>query len=324
MGRFSEISRLNQWFSSRPEIVWIHVGADLVAFLAYAFILAALISFVRNRHDLTARRSFLFFGIFLFLAAALHLFALFAPWYRIYSLQAVVKLVAAILAFYAGFLLWRYLPKTLQLPGPSQLKELEDLLETHKKAEEKLEKAYDGLVSSAIEKERTLVELRKAVEKETAERKRLETICREAEGALRFLPGLFQAIDEATDFHSVLETALREICEAMDWQYGEAWVPRPDGKVLELNSLWYRTERLKEFGDISREIKFPPNMEIPGRVWASKKNLWISDLSTEASPNFFRAQKAREAGIRAALGVPVVSEGKVMAVLAYFLLLSFS
>ncbi|MCH8103055.1 MAG: hypothetical protein IIB28_07870 [Chloroflexi bacterium] len=50
---------------------------------------------------------------------------------------------------------------------------------------------------------------------------------------LRLLLTMTQTISEARDFDSALEVAVSKMCETAGWEFGEAWVPRPDGAALE-------------------------------------------------------------------------------------------
>src|SRR5207302_4063075 len=55
---------------------------------------------------------------------------------------------------------------------------------------------------------------------------------------------------------------------------------------------------------------------VPGRVWASKQVAWIRDVA--AGPNSPRAVGAREAGLKAAVGIPVIAGDEVVAVVEFF------
>ncbi|HEY9833148.1 MAG TPA: PAS domain S-box protein, partial [Stenomitos sp.] len=50
---------------------------------------------------------------------------------------------------------------------------------------------------------------------------------------LQLLQSLTQSISEAPDFDMAIEVALRQVCEATNWDFGEAWIKSADGSVLE-------------------------------------------------------------------------------------------
>ena len=128
---------------------------------------------------------------------------------------------------------------------------------------------------------------------------------------------IMQAISGAEDFESALAVALREVCHATGWDYGEVWIPRPDGKLLERGPACCATsDVLEPFRSRSENVTFPAGIGLPGRVWASKRPVWIQDIS--ATPENPRSDLAKRAGLKAALGVPIVAGEEVLAVLEFF------
>ncbi len=49
---------------------------------------------------------------------------------------------------------------------------------------------------------------------------------------LQLLLKTTHAISEASDFESALEVILAEICQTMNWDFGEAWIPNQDTRIL--------------------------------------------------------------------------------------------
>ena len=141
-------------------------------------------------------------------------------------------------------------------------------------------------------------------------RKRLEE-------ELRLLQELMQEISLSNDFTSAMEVALRKICEDTGWVMGEVWVPSQDGSYLECSPAWYGVSReLKKFREASEGFKFRPGIGLPGSVWLLKKAAWETDIALDS--NFLRAPYAVEAGLKAAMAIPVLSGDKVVAVLDFF------
>lgn len=141
-------------------------------------------------------------------------------------------------------------------------------------------------------------------------RKRLEE-------ELRLLQELMQDISMSNDFNSAMEIALRKICEDMGWVMGEVWVPSQDGSYLDCSPAWYGVSReLKKFRKASEGFKFKPGIGLPGSVWLLKKAAWETDITLDS--NFLRAPYAVEAGLKAAMAIPVLSGDRVVAVLDFF------
>lgn len=137
---------------------------------------------------------------------------------------------------------------------------------------------------------------------------------------IRLLLTLTQAINESKDMNAAIETSLRKVCEATGWNYGEAWIPNQDRTALFCGSVWYYSNgALEKFRRLSENYTFPPGTGLPGRVWSSKQPEWIPDVSISPEIVFPRAMAAREAGFKAGLGVPIIANNQVLAVLVFFM-----
>ncbi|MDP2690178.1 MAG: GAF domain-containing protein, partial [Deltaproteobacteria bacterium] len=147
-----------------------------------------------------------------------------------------------------------------------------------------------------------------------------ERLGRQADEELSLLQGLSLAIREAKDFHSALDVVITGLCRATGWSLGEAWLPLKDGSALEYArscgcSGGFSCDR---FIEESRKIKFEPGVGVPGRVWESRRPLWITDI-TGHEKMFLRAALAREAGLKAQFGIPIIEGGAVLAVVVFFM-----
>ena len=141
-----------------------------------------------------------------------------------------------------------------------------------------------------------------------------------AEEELHLLQTMIQAITDAEDFTSALQVALQKVCEATGWNYGEAWIPRADGTVLECSQACYiSTPGLQPFRKFSELCTFTPGMGLPGRVWLSQQPEWFPNVSTTPESVFPRAKIAQECGLKAGFGVPILSHDRVLAVLGFFM-----
>ena len=128
-------------------------------------------------------------------------------------------------------------------------------------------------------------------------------------------------ISDRRNFDEAIELVLSEVCKSTDWDFGEAWLPSYDGKILECSPKWYsNSSELEEFRMSSKELTFLPNQGLPGRVWTSKQSEWISDVSCQPERVFKRARVALKVGLHAGVGMPVIAKGQVVAVLAFFML----
>ena len=141
-----------------------------------------------------------------------------------------------------------------------------------------------------------------------------------AEEEIKLLQTLTQAIADAEDFNESLGVAIRKVCETTGWDFGEAWIPHPNGTVLECTPAWYSsTPALEAFRRQSVSLTFAPSVGLPGKVWSSQQPEWIPDVSDATKASFFRCEIAKDCGLRAGFGVPIVTENRVLAVLTFFM-----
>ena len=139
---------------------------------------------------------------------------------------------------------------------------------------------------------------------------------RRAEDEVRLLQTMTVAVGEADDLYSALEVVLRKVCESTGWLVGQAWMPGETGR-LECVPAWYgNTTGLERFRKTSLEMTCMHGTGLPGRVWASKKPVWVNDVTCDGK--FPRASAAMEAGLRAGLGIPVLAGDEMIAVLEFF------
>lgn len=133
----------------QPGLLWMHVGSDALITSAYFVIPVLMIWFVRERDDLTFKWMFVLFGVFIFLCGATHLLRIVTVWHGIYWVEGGVKLLTGAVSVATAGLLVPLLPQALQLPTPTELRRANEALqaevEQRKRAEAKLEEAYEGL-----------------------------------------------------------------------------------------------------------------------------------------------------------------------------------
>src|SRR5881396_2049754 len=135
---------------------------------------------------------------------------------------------------------------------------------------------------------------------------------------LSLLQTITMEVAAADHFSSALEVVLRRVCEKTGWVLGQAWVPSHDGTVLDCGSVWFcGNGELKHFRKVSETSHFRPGLGLPGRVWESKQPAWIEDVGND--PNFPRTSAAQTIGLKAAVGIPILSGDKVIAVIEFFM-----
>jgi PAS domain S-box-containing protein len=141
---------------------------------------------------------------------------------------------------------------------------------------------------------------------------------KQREEQLSLLQTITMEVAAASDLASALEIVLRDVCEKTGWVLGQAWVPNTQGSALHLVSAWYCGDgELKPFRAASEASHFEPGVGLPGRVWKSKQPAWVENVTHD--PNFPRSAAARTAGLKTGVAIPILSGGKVIAVLEFFM-----
>ena len=137
------------------------------------------------------------------------------------------------------------------------------------------------------------------------------------EEQIDLLQTITMEVAAAGDLSSALEVVLRRVCEKTGWVLGQAWVPNQDRTVLDCGATWFCGEAdLKQFRAASEESHFISGIGLPGRVWKSKQPAWIQDVTLDG--NFPRNKAAAKVGLKAAVGIPILSGDEVIAVIEFF------
>jgi len=248
-------------------------------------------------------------GVFTLASGTTHLLNIWTIWQPNNSLADSIEAIIDAIALFAAILSVVLIPKIInksrpaspQTPTPES-----SINETFQKSEVIVPTSNPTAIGKLnAEIEEHLNEQTVALPGNNA---KLNTEIKEGERKseeLRLLQLLTQIISESPDFHSALSVTLRQVCELTHWEYGEAWLPRPDKTVLECSPAWYGKNATEEFRQESEKLTFPPNTGLPGRAWASQQPEWIEDISAQNDSSLVRTQ-AQEAGFKAGFAVPIL------------------
>jgi PAS domain S-box-containing protein len=154
------------------------------------------------------------------------------------------------------------------------------------------------------------VEFLSTIARDITEEKAAENRLYAKDAATRVLA---QAATPGEAIAQILET----VCQTLDWQGGIYWRLDRTTKVLSCDSFWHDPElQLERYKRASLEISFTAGVGLPGRVYESRKPVWIDDL---INADFFsRAQIAREEGLRSAFAFPIVLGETTLGVIEFF------
>ncbi len=155
--------------------------------------------------------------------------------------------------------------------------------------------------------------------RDITQRKQVEQDLREKNSLLKLLQAVTVAANEASNIDDAMLTALREVCAYTGWPVGHVYLPSQTiPGVLIPTKLWHLKDpdHFNTFRQITETTTFGSGEGLPGRVFASKKPAWITDVMED--PNFPRAKLAQDIGVRGGFGFPVLIGSEVGAVLEFF------
>jgi DNA-binding CsgD family transcriptional regulator len=105
---------------------------------------------------------------------------------------------------------------------------------------------------------------------------------------------------------------LRGLAEPLAFEVGTLWLVRGDALVATV--VWHAPSReLARFGHVTRQSRVVRGEELPGQAWATREPVGTAG-AREPPRRTTRASAAAAAGLRAAVALPVVAGGDVLAV----------
>ncbi len=135
-----------------------------------------------------------------------------------------------------------------------------------------------------------------------------------AERRLRIEHAVISALANATGIADATTGVLDAIRDAQGWDWAALWVVDRDAGVLRCaEARAGASYDARAFQQASGGTVLAPGAGLPGRVCASGKPAWITDVQEDA--NFPRRIAARQAGLHGAFALPVPSDGRVIAVI---------
>ncbi len=131
-----------------PSLIWTFAFSDGVIFLSYFSMPVALAYFANRRKDFPYPWLLWFFAAFIMACGLTHLMDAVVLWHPLYELDALLKVVTAVVSVISAVVLWPLMPHALNLPGTKQWREANERLQSEiverKRAEEELRLAKEG------------------------------------------------------------------------------------------------------------------------------------------------------------------------------------
>lgn len=141
---------------------------------------------------------------------------------------------------------------------------------------------------------------------------------RQVEMETRLLLEATQAISKSEDFESAIDLILGLICQTIEWNLGEAWIPSSDGVLRCARGRYVSDSSFSQFRKSSWQLTCAPGVGLPGRIWQSQQPEWIEDVFNAPEQVFLRSEIAVNVGLKAAFGLPILADKQVLAILIFY------
>jgi diguanylate cyclase (GGDEF)-like protein len=158
----------------RHDLLFLHVGGDILTTIAYLIIPAALFYLVRRRSDLAFNRVFMLFAAFILLCGLTHMVSMLNVWHGFYYIEGLLKLATGIVSITTAIVVWKLVPKALTIPDRYALidsnnaltEAQESLQRVNLKLEQRVKQRTAELEKLAITDELTGINNRRALMQE--------------------------------------------------------------------------------------------------------------------------------------------------------------
>ncbi len=140
---------------------------------------------------------------------------------------------------------------------------------------------------------------------------------------LELLLQLIKVMNSAEMIDDAIAEVLKQVCQVINWSYGEAWTLNSEKTTLERSNSWYA--HCPILGNFDHQVKTELSViqkEFVENIAVSKKIIWLSNFEQLHSLQFSKSpvllQKAMQlAGLHRMLGIPITFQKNVLAVLIF-------
>ena len=140
---------------------------------------------------------------------------------------------------------------------------------------------------------------------------------RRAEWRLASQYAVTRVLSEATTLEEAVPKIIQAIGESLEWDLGVFWrVDKATGVLRCLDQWNAPSVQADPFTMDSWQRAFTRGEGLPGRIWASGKSAWVTDVTVDG--NFPRGAQARHVGFHGAFGLPILVGSEIEGVIEFF------
>ncbi|MFS1703886.1 GGDEF domain-containing protein [Alteromonas sp. AMM-1] len=113
----------------RWDLLFLHLGGDLMTVVAYSLIPFGIVYFLRKRKDLKFDGLAALFAGFIAFCGASHLAGVINIWHGYYFVEGMIKFATGLVSIVTAFFLWKLMPTFISIPSLGMLKQRNEELE---------------------------------------------------------------------------------------------------------------------------------------------------------------------------------------------------
>ncbi len=116
-----------QCFMWYPEVLWMHVIADVIVALAYFSIPCVLLYILKKRKHVPFKWVIAMFAAFIMLCGLTHIMSIWVLWEPVYRFQGVLKMLTGAVSIATAVLILPIIPKFLDIADEIEKRRKEEL-----------------------------------------------------------------------------------------------------------------------------------------------------------------------------------------------------
>jgi len=142
----------------------------------------------------------------------------------------------------------------------------------------------------------------------------------QADEQLHLMLATGEQIARSATLEATFDTILRRICQIAQWDIGEAWVIANTHHSIDYCCGYYTDHPLLKHLSLQQyHASFAEKLGLPGQIWATQKPFWCEVLTPADREHLFLSQSPlQDLPLQSAYGIPVIAEGRVLAVFTFF------
>src|SRR5947209_18717811 len=130
------------------------------------------------------------------------------------------------------------------------------------------------------------------------------TECRLAQQRLTMQYAVSCILMEASTLEEAVKRTLQIIGVGQGWEVGNFWLLDMQTSLLYCSTSWHTpSDNAATFETISKQVRLPRGVGLPGRVWLTGNPVWIPNIQED--DNFPRFEVARRVGLQGAFTFPI-------------------